>query len=213
MERSILKRRAKDQLKGKWGLAIGSFFVAQLIISVISGSSSLVKDEFETLPILTEIISLLLTGVMTYGMSKFSLNMAINKDKAQFSDIFSGFSIFLKTLGIFLLMTLAVVLGMILLIIPGIIISLMFSQAFYVLCDDNDKGVIESLKESSRIMKGHKWEYFVLTLSFLGWWIGVIFTLGIGALWLVPYQEVTLANYYLELKGEQDYYKDNNIVY
>jgi len=52
------------------------------------------------------------------------------------------------------------------------------------------------------MMKGHKWEYFVLVFSFIGWELLTIITLYIGQLWLNPYKKATYANYYLELKKE-----------
>ena len=54
------------------------------------------------------------------------------------------------------------------------------------------------------MMKGHKGEYFVLLLSFLGWAIVAAIPFGLGYLWLVPYQQVTFADYYLELKKESE---------
>ena len=51
------------------------------------------------------------------------------------------------------------------------------------------------------MMIGHKWEYFVLELSFIGWAILASFCL-IGMLWLAPYMNVTYANYYLNLRRE-----------
>lgn len=199
-ERSVLKSNAKQQLKGKWGIAIGSTLVAELISNLFS-----VSYRFEDKPqlsIVMTLVNLLFSGVMTFGICKFTLNLAKDKSSAQFSDIFSGFRVYLKTLGLFLLMGICVFLGTMLFIIPGIIIALMFSQAYYILCDNNDIGIIDALKESAALMKGHKGEYFVLQLSFIGWGILAVITLCIGFLWLVPYQQVTLANYYLALKNE-----------
>lgn len=48
-------------------------------------------------------------------------------------------------------------------------------------------------------MKGHKWELFVLSLSFIGWYLLVALTCGILSLWIVPYVNVVMANYYDEL--------------
>ena len=54
-----------------------------------------------------------------------------------------------------------------------------------------------------RITQGHKWEIFVFVLSFLGWWILSIFTLGILAiLYVNPYFYTADAGLYLELKNK-----------
>ncbi|MBQ7571185.1 MAG: DUF975 family protein, partial [Bacteroidaceae bacterium] len=56
--------------------------------------------------------------------------------------------------------------------------------------------------ESMRLMKGHKMDYFLLQLSFLGWYILVFLTLGIGALWLAPYVNAATAHFYESLKAQ-----------
>lgn len=50
------------------------------------------------------------------------------------------------------------------------------------------------------MMNGYKLEFFILKLSFLGWIILGIFTFGILYLWLIPYMNVTEANFYNEIK-------------
>lgn len=92
-----------------------------------------------------------------------------------------------------------VFIGTILFVIPGIIVGIMFSQANYILAENPDKSAMECIKESARMMKGHKFDYFVLELSFIGWSILCVLSLGIGFLWLVPYFEITLTNFYLKV--------------
>ncbi|WP_363472132.1 DUF975 family protein [Companilactobacillus musae] len=95
-----------------------------------------------------------------------------------------------------------------LLIIPGIIKFFSYSQAFFVYKDQLNKSIKENtpkptingaISKSRELMKGHKWEYFVLSLSFIGWSILAGITLGIGFIWLVPYTKGTFVNYYNHL--------------
>ena len=86
-------------------------------------------------------------------------------------------------------------------VIPGIIKGISYSQSYFILAENPDMTASEALNESKRIMDGHKWEYFVLQLSFLGWTILASFTFGILFIWLVPYMECTLVNYYHKLVG------------
>ncbi|TKI12287.1 DUF975 family protein, partial [Bacillus wiedmannii] len=65
--------------------------------------------------------------------------------------------------------------------------------------------------ESRRMMNGHKMDYFLLCLSFLGWFILSILTLGIGFLWLVPYFYTTSAAFYEEISKE--YYKKEDTTF
>ena len=61
----------------------------------------------------------------------------------------------------------------------------------------------EALKESQRMMDGHKWELFVLGLSFIPWLLLVCVTFGIALLYVGPYMQVTYTNFYRTLKEEQ----------
>jgi uncharacterized membrane protein len=47
-------------------------------------------------------------------------------------------------------------------------------------------------------------ELFILYLTFIGWGILCIFTLGIGYFWLVPYINASLAGYYEEVKADYE---------
>lgn len=200
MERAVLKSNAKAQLKGRWGLAIGTLLVGVLILTGFSFIVAYIEPDGGILTIISSLIRIFLGGVITLGISKFVLNFATNKE-AKFNDLFSGFNIYLKTLGLWILMLLSIGVAAIFLIVPGIIVALMFSQAFFILSENNEKSINQCLKESSEMMKGHKVELFVLGLSFIGWWIVAAITFGIGGLWVYPYQQVTLANYYLALKN------------
>lgn len=52
--------------------------------------------------------------------------------------------------------------------------------------------------------RGHKWEMFVLDLSFMGWYLlgGLLF--GIGVFFVDPYNEATYARLYNVLSGNDD---------
>lgn len=94
-----------------------------------------------------------------------------------------------------------------LLIVPGIIKAYAYSQAFYVYKDmlaatpagQAKPRFRDAITRSRQLMRHHKFEYFVLQLSFIGWGILSGITLGIGQLWLIPYSYGTYANYYDDL--------------
>ena len=66
--------------------------------------------------------------------------------------------------------------------------------------DDPKIDAMAAIKESKEIMNGHKMDYFVLQLSFIGWAILATITFGIGYLWLTPYMATTNANFYDSIK-------------
>ena len=50
-------------------------------------------------------------------------------------------------------------------------------------------------------MKGNRGNYFLLELSFIGWAILSVLTLGIGFLWLAPYMSVASVCFYDRIIG------------
>ena len=91
-----------------------------------------------------------------------------------------------------------------LLVIPGIIASYRYSQAFYLLADNDDMTALEALRASKEMMKGYKWKLFVLSLSFIGWILLAAVTLGIGYIFLSPYINTAYTNFYEYLRGIRD---------
>lgn len=232
MERSILKNNAKSQLKGKWWLTIAALLVAGMIGSVASGIVSAVSEG------LGVAVSLCIQGIVSFGITAYSLNIARNR-KAAFTDIFDGFNmnVILKSLVLGLIVTLATAAGLFLLIVPGVIIGIMFSQAFFIFVENTEMSPIDCIKESAEMMKGHKGEYFVLYLSFFGWGIlltavfcallfggiyigsaasivmiiAAVIIVIVGSLFLGAYMSITFANYYVELNSGRDDNNHNNI--
>lgn len=93
-------------------------------------------------------------------------------------------------------------LGPILMIVAAIVtfyIEITFILTPYIMHDRKELGVIETMKRSAAIMKGHKWDCFVLRFSFVLWCIAGTLLCGIGLLWVVPYISTTMANFYNEL--------------
>lgn len=87
----------------------------------------------------------------------------------------------------------------ILLLIAYIVFTYMVIQTPYIIIEKEDIGLVEAMKLSAKIMKGNKLKYFVFQLSFIGWAILSIVTLGIGFLWLIPYITLASTNFYKNL--------------
>jgi uncharacterized membrane protein len=189
-ENKILMKQARESLKGKWRLVIGTFAV-YLFINIIL--SSLKRPGTA--------ISLLVSGPFAVGISLFILSVSRNKE-ARLEQIFTGFNRFGRSLGAFLLVVLYTALWTLLFIVPGIIAAISYSQTFFILVDDGAIGAAEAIKKSKKIMYGYKWKYFCLSLRFIGWGLLSILTLGIGFLWLIPYIQVSRAKFYDDIKGE-----------
>ncbi len=185
----VLMAQAKESLKGKWGLTVGTFFVYMLIIMIVG-----------QIPKVGWVISLLVAGPLILGAVIFSLAISRSKE-AKFEQLFEGFKRFGTALVSHLLVLVFTLLWALLLIVPGIIAALSYSMTFYILADDPIVGAREAIKRSKKMMDGYKWKYFCLGLRFVGWALLCILTLGIGFLWLLPYIQVSQAKFYDDLKG------------
>lgn len=77
-------------------------------------------------------------------------------------------------------------------------------MTLFIIADEPDISANEAIKKSEAMMKGYKWNYFLLELSFIGWALLAIFTCGIGYLWLTPYMQTTTLHFYLKVKEEYE---------
>ena len=73
---------------------------------------------------------------------------------------------------------------------------------------DTELSALEAIVASKRMMEGHKFEYFCLVFSFIGWNMLALPTAFFIYLWLFPYMVVTFAIYYDQLKNGDQYLKD-----
>lgn len=143
------------------------------------------------------------------GFVIFLLNTIRGKD-ACYGNLLDAFPFFIKVFLLNLLTGLFTVLWSLLFIFPGIIAAYRYRMSVYLLLDDPHKSVMECIRESKQMMKGHKWELFVLDLSFIGWSILLSLPL-IGyfvQIWTVPYFSLTYALYYETLSGGDIYAAD-----
>lgn len=92
-----------------------------------------------------------------------------------------------------------------LLIIPGIIKYYAYSMVPYILADNPNIGAREAINMSIEMTNGHKFDMFVLDLSFLGWYILGLLLFGVGVLFVLPYDNATKAELYLVLSGKRMY--------
>ncbi|MBS9335070.1 DUF975 family protein [Fructobacillus sp. M1-13] len=121
-------------------------------------------------------------------------------------EVYREKGLFLGTIGIAILQFVWTFLWTLLFFIPGVIKSFSYSQAFYVYKDAKADGESirfrDAITRSRQLMVGHKWEYFVLQLSFIGWLILANMVMGIGMIILLPYMYLTYAGFYDYLKED-----------
>ena len=146
-------------------------------------------------------INAFLNNPIQVGVDRFFLKNG--QEPANLKELLYAFQSgnYLKIVAVKFLAGLFITLWSLLLVIPGIIKGFEYLMVGYILADDPDMGVMDALRKSKQMMKGHKWNAFVLKLSFLGWGILSLLTFGILDIFYVrPYMEATYAELYLALK-------------
>ena len=153
-----------------FGLDMGELYSMNMGYSYNVGvdSYSTVYNSMPAYSPLSGIYSLLVTGAMDLGLTLFFLAM-FRRQIVGIGDVFLGFERYGKALGLFLFQGLFVVLWSLLFIVPGIIAAIRYSQAFFILADDPNKGIRQCMDESKMMMRGNKAKYFCMSLSFIGW--------------------------------------------
>lgn len=190
-DRIVTKNLAKQKIKGK----VINLFLADLIVLALTGAAN-------GIPGLGQLISIAML-VLNIGLGAFYLKF-IETDATDYMDIFFSFSFkdlnkYLNHLATMLARMLLVFLWTLLFIIPGIIKAIAYSQTEYIKAENPDMDIMDTLKESERLMNGHKMEYFVLCLSFIGWFLLIGLTFGLAGIYVLPYFSTTKALFYRNL--------------
>lgn len=82
--------------------------------------------------------------------------------------------------------------------------SYLYKLSLYIINDNPNMFAKEAVEKSAEIMNGHRWAFFWLQCTFLGWAFLSCFTLGIGMLWLIPYIQVSTVAFYDNLAGNKE---------
>lgn len=213
---SELKDIALSSLKGNWGralvlpivffLIVAVFYAAFFCITFFSVYNSGEEDPLASLMVLPVALPFALIAfifiVVTYvfGMQMTFVDFVRGNNQAlKVSDAFSfGF----KNLGVIFLRLLYIYAWSLLLYIPGIIKAYSYAMTPYIVKDNPGIGADAAIHASRELMRGHKFDLFVLQLTFIGWYFLSYFTCGIGFLFLISYYQATEAAFYQSLLEE-----------
>lgn len=228
--RSDLKLRAKASLRNGYWMAFAAALIVGVITSVFSGISSaglsrytaelaaaiesgneiLLQGALEGLSsvmtrsgFISLIFGIFLLNPLTVGLMKYFLRAADGEN--ELSNIWGGFKgNYKNVIWTLFKRNLFVGLWSLLFIIPGIIKSYQYAMVEYILADDPDISSHDALIQSREMMNGNKWRYFVLELSFIGWFLLGSIACGIGTLFVMPYYHATMTQFYLTVKPQNN---------
>lgn len=202
ISRIELKAKARElAFKNKWAIwkPVLIYMIAFGIINaILGGNNDNANQSMNGTNFILWIIELV-TAFLVIGYYKYLLSM-VRKETFTMKDILTYKTMLVSALLLTLLISIFTFLWTLLLIVPGIIAALSYSQAMYIKADNVDMEPMDVIAKSKQMMKGHKWELFVLGLSFIGWILLCAVTLGIALIWFLPYSYITFVLYYEELK-------------
>lgn len=234
LDNKVIKSNARDFIRGRLWLFWSVLLVVGIIESLanslpqwifgdrLSNLSDIIAGNPDNIPkeisssvfgwyyVLNVLITIVLIP-LNIGVAQNVLAWSRGEDVNKWKVLFGGFNsakIFFKQVGVVVLNTILCALWAILLVVPGIIKGLAYSMYPYVLRDEPDLSVWQTLKKSEAIMKGYKGKLFLMYLSFVGWFILGAFTFGILYIWLTPYIMTSTVKFYDDVR--RAYYNGND---
>ena len=226
MDHGQIRAEARQHLSGRWVLAAGVAALAWLLGGTLLGNSFFPEFSYhfrgENIT-LKDAVNTALTVVSQFGSSSIKINLLTlgqlliggviqlgyagillkqHGDQAYtVSDLCSQFHRFGQGFAQKFLRELYCFLWGLLFIIPGIIAGLSYAMTPFLMAEHPEMSAGEAIACSKELMDGHKWDLFVLHLSFIGWDLLAMVTLGLGNLVLNPYKNAAEAAFYRKITG------------
>ena len=210
------KNAALAALKGNWAPFVVAVIIMMAFMYVIMGpylfvyqvslgmNQIVISPAFALAAVALYILGMpLLTMPLTLGFDYASNRLLVEGDNRAVGNLFrDSFGRWGRKVWGMFLMNFFISLWSLLLIIPGFIKLYAYALTPYILIDNPEISANQAINLSQKMMKGHKFDMFILHLSFIGWIFLSIFTFGIGLLWLLPYMLAAQAGFYQDVKKE-----------
>lgn len=150
--------------------------------------------------LITAVIHAIIYNPLKVGISSYCMEAV--EGEAPLKSVLNGYTgKFFGNVWALFLRDLFVFLWGLLLVIPGIVKNYEYRLVEYICAENEGISPKEAMSKSKELMKGQKWNAFVLDLSFIGWNILNALTFGIlGVFYVQPYQLLTNAALYNTLK-------------
>lgn len=189
-----------DTTKKHLGFFIGLTLVAGAVYVIPSVIAELIRENNPLIAMVIDLVSSVVSLVMAMGIVKISLQFCDTRPST-IADLFSCFPLFFPYLFGTILYVLIFVGGILLLIVPGIIWGIQFQFFAYPIVEKG-LGAVASLKQSSAITKGAKWDLFLFGLLLFGINILGALALGVGLFLTGPTSILAAAFVYRQLLSQ-----------
>ncbi|MBR0446257.1 MAG: DUF975 family protein [Oscillospiraceae bacterium] len=229
---SDFRKIARDALRNRWAIAVLAGLLASLMGAIASYlpnfnfsysrssdsipgiSDGAFNEQVATIIIVVclfiiffslvfGIANFIFSSIILVGYSQFNLDLVDGQKAPRIGTLFSFFPHWKRIAAAMSLRLLYVMLWSLLFIIPGIIANYSYAMTSFILSEHPELTASEALAKSKEMMSGNRLLLFFLELSFLGWDLLCILTLGVGNLWLAPYKQAAFAAFYREVSGTE----------
>ena len=136
--------------------------------------------------------------ILSFGYTGYLLRV-VRGEASGVGNLLDGFDIAGRAIVLTIFIDVLVALASALLFVPGIILSYAYAMARRLQMDHPDWSPVRCMRESRYMMRGHKWDLFVLQLSFLGWLI--LATIPGVSVFVKPYVALTETVFYENLRA------------
>ena len=188
MRAQEIRKEALSKLEGNWIPMIGMCLLTAIAIAALNW------------------LSILLVPLLIPGLCVFSLNL-VRGAKPEITDLVSTYKNYLNALVAYVLFAVIIAVWTFLIVVPCVFfIHLLFAEIFLEIFISPVLTAYALLMTvcSLLLVKGYKWKLFCLHLSFIGWYLLGIVTLGIAFIWVGPYIKTANTIFYENLKSLTD---------
>ncbi len=229
----LLKQNAKNNMKPYYWSAFGLIIIMMILSGAVSYIVSLFSTTFlgitagfsEISEIMEDVenplfwvwylislifgfaIAIFFTGMMEVGKCRYFSHARMGD--SDFGNLFWAFQggRYASVVKVNFQRYLEIFLWSLLLYIPGLVKMYEYFLVPYLLAENPNLSKERALQISRQTMKGEKMNCFLLTLSFFGWMILGIFACYVGILFVMPYYEATMAEFYACMRAKMIAYQ------
>lgn len=223
-DRIEVKKRGKAVFRASYWNCVGAAFVMTLVAGAYNGVNIIryvnmdYSDPYSEpynegigtgtiflVSIVVGVLSIFVFNVLSLGCSRFFLINSYSR-KAKVEEIGSGFGPYYKSIvSTMFLTSVYIAIWTLLLIIPGIVKSYAYRLVPYIISEDPAMNSSDAMHLSEKLMYGKKWDAFVYDLSFIGWYILSVLTLGLLTVFYVnPYKYQSDAELYRAIRYPEE---------
>lgn len=226
-DRKELKARGKAAFKANYWRSVGAAVLLMIATGAggiasgraSSGSSQNLNNQLsslsseEALAVVAVVLGVI--GVVVLGCTVVSIFvfkplevgarrffLVNSEEPAEMNELTAGFrSGYMHTVGVMFLRDVFLLLWGCLFLIPGVVKAYAYRMVPYIVAEHPELSAKEAITLSRKMMYGHKMDAFLLDLSFLGWGILSVITVGlVGVFYVNPYVAATDAELYRVLR-------------